>query len=425
MPGVVIIGTQWGDEGKGKVVDFLSSLSDAIVRFQGGNNAGHTIVIGKEKIILHLIPSGILYGNKLCIIGNGVVIDPEVLMDEVKLLEGRGINLDGNLIISEKAHIIMPYHKKIDIARERLRGKQKIGTTGRGIGPAYEDKVARMGIRVADIFERDTLLEKLEINVSEKNPLLKEVLGEKPFLKDQLVSWLEGFKPLFKRFMGDSSSTLEDLLEKNKKVLFEGAQGVMLDVDHGTYPYVTSSNTVSAAASIGCGINPKHINSVIGVVKAYTTRVGEGPFPTELKGELGDTIREKGGEYGATTGRPRRCGWLDLNIVNYSKVLCGIDRLFMTKVDVLSGMDKILICTSYRDFEGLFPAGKKSMYSAQPVYEELEGWKESLKGIKGFEELPKGVTRFINFVEEKTGLEVVGISTGPERSETLLRYEIF
>ncbi len=425
MPGIVVIGTQWGDEGKGKVVDFLAKYSDLIVRFQGGNNAGHTIVIKGEQVIFHLIPSGILNPGKVCAIGNGVVIDPEVLSEEIRFLEKRGVLKESKLVISEKAHIIMPYHKKIDIARERIKGKSRLGTTGRGIGPAYEDKVARIGIRVADIFDRNTLKEKLRINLIEKNPFLKDVLGEEPFEEEKLFEWLMGFKPMFERFIGDVSSLIGDYMDKGKRVLFEGAQGVMLDVDHGTYPYVTSSNTVSASASVGAGISPKYIDLVIGVVKAYTTRVGEGPFPTEIKGELGDFIREKGKEFGATTGRPRRCGWLDLNIVKYSKKLCGIDVLFLTKLDVLSGLDNLKVCIGYRNSNGLFPASKEVMYSLDPIYKNMKGWKEGLKNIKVFEMLPKEAREYIDFIEDEIGAKIIGISVGPEKNDTIFRGEIF
>ncbi len=425
MPGVVVIGTQWGDEGKGKVVDFLSQNMDLIVRFQGGNNAGHTIVVKGEKVIFHLIPSGILNPKKVCAIGNGVVIDPSVLKEEILFLEKRGILGDGRLAISEKAHIIMPYHKKIDIARERLKGKSRLGTTGRGIGPAYEDKVARIGIRVADLFDEDTLREKIKLNLMEKNPFLKEVLGEDPYREEELYQWLMDFKPMFKRFVGDVGSLVEEYLERGRKVLFEGAQGVMLDIDHGTYPYVTSSNTVSAMASIGSGISPKHIKTVIGVVKAYTTRVGEGPFPTEIKGDLGNHIREKGGEYGATTGRPRRCGWLDLNIVNYARCLCGIDAFFVTKLDVLSGLDKVKVCTSYKNFPRKgFPASKGDMYNIEPIYEELKGWKEGIKGARRFEELPGEALEYLRFIEEKTGTKIIGVSVGPEKEETIFKEDL-
>ncbi len=423
MPGIVVVGTQWGDEGKGKVIDYLSPISDAVVRFQGGNNAGHTIVIGKEKFILHLVPSGIFW-KKQCVIGNGVVIDPEVLKKEIELLERRGFITGKNLLISKKAHIIMPYHKKIDIAREKLRGKSKIGTTGRGIGPAYEDKVARLGIRVADLFDEDVLSEKLDINLREKNPFLSEVLKEGKYSKDELLRWLKNFMPLFERFAGDDGELLTELLEKGKKVLFEGAQGVMLDVDHGTYPYVTSSNTLPASLSIGCGISPKHINRVIGVAKSYTTRVGEGPFPTELKDELGEYLRKRGGEFGATTGRPRRCGWLDLNIINYSKRLCGLDFLFLTKIDVLSGIDKLKVCTSYNG-ETTFPPEVSKMRSIEPVYETLNGWRAEIKDIRSFDKLPQETKRYVEFIEEKTGLEIVGISVGSERRETIIRHEIY
>ena len=348
MAGVVIVGTQWGDEGKGKIVDILASSADLIVRFQGGSNAGHTVVIGNKKVVLHQIPSGILSPRKKCIIGNGVVLDLEQLLNEISDLKSQGYMKDDSaLLISEEAQLVMPYHKKIDLAREKARGKGKIGTTGRGIGPAYEDKVARVGIRLIDIFDPEIFRSKLEQVLPEKNWYLTR-LGEEGFDLDGIFQDFSGMVSKIKKYVANTSLVVNEGLGKKKNVLLEGAQGTMLDVDHGTYPYVTSSNTVAAQACTGSGIGPTMIDRVIGVSKAYTTRVGGGPFPTELTDETGERLREKGGEYGATTGRPRRCGWFDAVVVRYAVRVNGIDSIALTKLDVLNGLSTLKICTGYR-----------------------------------------------------------------------------
>ncbi|MCX5895152.1 MAG: adenylosuccinate synthase, partial [Proteobacteria bacterium] len=344
MSNVVIVGAQWGDEGKGKIVDILSQNADVIVRFQGGPNAGHTVVVGNEKIILHQIPSGILHPGKKCIIGNGVVLDIEAILSEINELKSRGyFHDDSALLISEEANLIMPYHKRIDVAREARKGKDKIGTTGRGIGPAYEDKVARRGIRFVDIFDDSTLQNKLAENLDEKNWYLKEFLKDATFEPADIFRQFSSYRSVIGKYAANTAQFLSESLAQGKKVLFEGAQGAMLDIDHGTYPFVTSSNTVSAQAAIGSGIGPKYLDVIMGTFKAYTTRVGGGPFPTEIKDDLGNYLREKGGEYGATTGRPRRCGWFDLVAARHSIRINGMTHLVMTKLDVLSGLKTVQI----------------------------------------------------------------------------------
>ncbi|MDO9350944.1 MAG: adenylosuccinate synthase, partial [Deltaproteobacteria bacterium] len=342
MANIVIVGAQWGDEGKGKIVDLLTRYADIVVRFQGGNNAGHTIVLKGEKFVFHLIPSGILYENKQCVIGNGVVVDPAVLIEEINELKKRGyLKDDSQLMVSEEAHLILPYHRRIDIARDRVF---KIGTTGRGIGPAYEDKVARYGIRVVDLMDEEVFRKKLKANLLQKNAYLSEVLKEEGFELSEIFDEFLRFKKQLEKYVRNTSLILYDEIQKGKHILFEGAQGALLDLDHGTYPYVTASNTVAGNACAGSGIGPTMIDSVIGVAKAYTTRVGEGPFPTELKDQVGERIREKGGEYGATTGRPRRCGWFDAVVVNHAIRINGIQEVAITKLDVLNDFDKVKIC---------------------------------------------------------------------------------
>ncbi|MDP2968331.1 MAG: adenylosuccinate synthase, partial [Deltaproteobacteria bacterium] len=346
MANIVIVGAQWGDEGKGKIVDLLTRYADIVVRFQGGNNAGHTIVLKGEKFVFHLIPSGILYENKQCVIGSGVVVDPAVLIEEVNELKKRGyLKDDSQLMVSEEAHLILPYHRRIDIARDRVF---KIGTTGRGIGPAYEDKVARYGIRVVDLMDEEVFRKKLKTNLLQKNAYLSEVLKEEGFELSEIFDEFLRFKKQLEKYVRNTSLILYDEIQKGKHILFEGAQGALLDLDHGTYPYVTASNTVAGNACAGSGIGPTMIDSVIGVAKAYTTRVGEGPFPTELKDQVGERIREKGGEYGATTGRPRRCGWFDAVVVNHAIRINGIQEVAITKLDVLNDFDKVKICVGYR-----------------------------------------------------------------------------
>ena len=424
MSNVAIIGAQWGDEGKGKVVDLFTHEADIVVRFQGGNNAGHTLVVDGEKTILHLIPSGALHPNKLCVIGNGVVVDPEILIEEIGALKAEGHLADDNqLRISEQAHVIMPYHKAIDLARERLRGKGKIGTTGRGIGPAYEDKVARVGIRFVDLLEEDTFREKLERNIEEKNFYLKAILNEKALDFAAIHAGYSGYREKLKSYVTNTGVLLDREMRAGKRVLFEGAQGTLLDVDHGTYPYVTSSNTITGGACSGSGVGPQSIQQVIGISKAYTTRVGSGPFPTELDGPDGETLRREGAEFGATTGRSRRCGWFDAVGVRHAVRMNGLTGIALTKLDVLTGFEKIPICTAYR-YKGTaideFPASVKVMQKAEPVYEEMDGWNAALDNVREFSELPKTAQKYVRRIEEVIGSEIILVSVGPGREQTIL-----
>lgn len=421
MPNVVIIGTQWGDEGKGKVVDLLTNQADVVVRFQGGPNAGHTVVVGDKQTILHQVPSGILHEGKKCVVGNGVVLDIENLIKEIEEVKGQGyFAADDSLLISEKAHLIMPYHKRIDLAREKMKGKNKIGTTGRGIGPAYEDKVGRCGIRLIDVFNDAVCKEKLQTVLKEKNFYLERYLDEKPFEVQEIFQMLADKRDTLKKYIGDASAFLHQALSENKKVLFEGAQGTMLDIDHGTYPFVTSSNTASAQAAIGSGIGPKHLDRIVGIAKAYTTRVGGGPFPTEQENEEGKYLRDKGTEYGATTGRPRRCGWFDFMTVNHAIRLNSITHLIITKLDVLSGLKTIKVCTGYSHNGGSlpgFPTDFTVLEQCEPVYEEVEGWQEDISSITGFEELPRAAQNYIKYLEKKSGIPVIAVSVGSKRSQ--------
>jgi adenylosuccinate synthase len=420
MSNVVIVGAQWGDEGKGKIVDLLTQYADLVVRFQGGNNAGHTIVLKGEKFVVHLIPSGILYEDKKCIIGNGVVLDPAVLIGEMDEIKKRGyLRDDSQLMISEETHLILPYHRRVDVAREKTF---KIGTTGRGIGPAYEDKVARCGIRMVDLLDEKVFREKLESNLVQKNVYLTQVLKEKGFEFSEIFDEYLQYKNRLEKYVKNTSLILHEEIQKGKHILFEGAQGAMLDVDHGTYPYVTASNTLAGNACAGSGIGPTVINSVIGVAKAYTTRVGEGPFPTELRDEIGDKIRERGGEYGATTGRPRRCGWFDAVVVNHSIRINGIREMVITKLDVLNDFDTIKICVGYRTEGRVFyhvPSNLEILKRSEPVYEELSGWKTEVTGARTFEDLPTKARRYLKRIEKLTGTKISTISVGSERDETV------
>ncbi len=420
MACIVIVGAQWGDEGKGKIVDLLTGYADTVVRFQGGNNAGHTIVLKGEKFVFHLIPSGILYKGKKCIIGNGVVLDPSVLIQEIRELKRRGyLGEDSQLMISEEVHLILPYHKRIDAAREKIF---KIGTTGRGIGPAYEDKVARCGIRMVDLLDEKVFGEKLEASLAQKNCYLSQVLKEECFEFSTIFDEYLAYKKELEKYVTDTSLVLHEEIQKGKAILFEGAQGALLDLDHGTYPYVTASNTVAGNACAGAGVGPTAIRSVIGVAKAYTTRVGEGPFPTELRDQLGEKIRERGGEYGATTGRPRRCGWFDAVVVSHSVRINGMREMAITKLDVLNGFDKIKICIGYRlggKVVQQVPANLGMLKSAEPVYEEMEGWKTENKAAKSFNDLPANAQRYLRRIEELIGARVMMVSIGSERNETV------
>ena len=424
MANIIIVGMQWGDEGKGKVVDLLTEFTDTVVRFQGGNNAGHTIVVGQTSIILHLIPSGATYPDKKCLIGNGVVVDPQVLLGEIDELRKRGyFTRDDQLLISEDAHLIMPYHRRLDMARERMKGEGRIGTTGRGIGPAYEDKVAREGIRVGDLLDESTFLEKLKANLSVKNPFLEICLQDQGFVVEDIFREYTGYAQRLQKYVGNTSVFIDRQIKQGRHILFEGAQGTHLDVDHGTYPFVTSSNTVAGGACTGAGVGPTRITEVIGVSKAYTTRVGSGPFPTELRDEVGEKMRQQGREFGATTGRPRRCGWLDIPLLRDAIRLNGLTGIALTKLDVLGEFATLKICTAYQyrgqRFEEV-PSQVKVLQECQPVFEELSGWKGELQSARKFTELPVEARDYIRRVEALTGVEVILVSVGEHREETIL-----
>jgi len=425
MSSVVIVGTQWGDEGKGKIVDLLTRYADCIVRFQGGNNAGHTLVVDGKKFIFHIIPSGILYEDKRCMIGNGVIIDPAVLLHEIAELQQKGLPVTPKrLIISENAHLIMEYHKNLDIAQEAaLSDGKKIGTTGRGIGPCYVDKVGRIGIKIGDLLDEALLKDKLQANLDEKNFVLTKKFGQEPLSYEAELSRILDYAEQLIPYIGNVSVELDTARRQDKNILFEGAQGTQLDIDHGTYPFVTSSNTVAGNACNGTGFGPSHIDSVIGILKAYTTRVGEGPFPTELFDATGDALQEKGGEFGATTGRKRRCGWLDGVVASDAVRLNGLTGLAITKLDVLSGQSTIKMSTSYT-LDGVpvhaMPSSNKQAEAVVPVYEEMAGWNSEIDHIRDFDELPVQAKDYIKRIEDFTGVEASIVSVGPDREETLL-----
>ncbi len=424
MSNIVIVGTQWGDEGKGKVVDVLAEKTGVIVRFQGGNNAGHTMVVNGESFISHLVPSGILHPGKLCLIGNGVVVDPGVLIQEIDGLRKRGISITPeNLLVSENAHLIMPYHKLIDHGREKLKGKQKLGTTGRGIGPCYEDKVTRRGIRFCDLIDRNTFKEKISSLLDEKRFYLEAFLESEAVDMTDILKEYEPYAEALKPHVTNVSVVLNQAVKEGKSILFEGAQGTHLDIDHGTYPFVTSSNTVAGNACCGTGIGPTQINKVIGMVKAYTTRVGAGPFPTELNDEIGARIQERGAEFGATTGRRRRCGWLDAVVVRNAARLNSLTGLAVTKLDVLNGMQTLKLCTAYR-YKGQtlteFPVSLEVLEQCEPIYEELPGWSEDIGPIRDFGELPKNAADYLKRIEELVEVPVQIVSVGPGREETIV-----
>jgi adenylosuccinate synthase len=429
MPNVVVVGAQWGDEGKGKVVDLLTEHAQVVVRFQGGNNAGHTLVVSGQKTVLHLIPSGILHAGKTCVIGNGVVIDPGVLLKEIDALRARGFLQDAaQLLISAGAHVIFPWHKHLDSLREKVKAGSAIGTTGRGIGPAYEDKVARVGIRVRDLLEPEKLRKRVRERLTsvrdELTRLAKAAKLEDPDLDEgTIVTEYAAYGERLREFVGDGSLFLSEQVRKGARVLFEGAQGTLLDVDHGTYPYVTSSNCVAGNAAVGSGLGPTAIDRVMGISKAYTTRVGGGPFPTELNDALGERLRKVGDEFGATTGRPRRCGWLDTVVLRYATRVNGLWGIALTKLDVLSGIETLKICTAY-ELDGKtvteLPGDLDDLSRVKPVYEELPGWSGKLAGARTLEDLPPAALRYVRRVEEILGLPVVCISVGAERGETIL-----
>jgi adenylosuccinate synthase len=417
----VIVGSQWGDEGKGKIVDLLSDRFQIVARYQGGANAGHTVEIGDKKFILHLIPSGILRDDVICVIGNGVVIDPQALLEEIKMLEDLGVKIKNRLFISHNAHLIMPYHKLLDSINES--GNSKIGTTGRGIGPCYIDKYARTGIRIVDLLNRKNLEEKIRCNIEEKNNILKKLYDKEELNIDEIIKAYLKFDDEIDQYITDTTSLLNNAIKDGKSILLEGAQGALLDVDHGTYPYVTSSSPTSGGACTGTGIPPTKINSVIGIVKAYTTRVGLGPFPTELKDETGEKLRTIGYEFGATTGRPRRCGWYDAFLVNYSSMINGITKAAITKLDVLSSFEKINVCVGY-EIKGkklkYFPTNVYELENAKPIYETLDGWNEDISFAKIFDELPSKAKDYLNFIADKSNFEIGIISVGPKRDQTII-----
>ena len=423
MANIVIVGTQWGDEGKGKIVDLLAEFADLVVRFQGGNNAGHTMVVAGEQFVSHLVPSGILQ-KKTCIIGNGVVVDPAVLIGELDKLSNRGVDVGpGMLKISEKAHVIMPYHQHIDHASEKMKGDKKIGTTGRGIGPCYEDKASRRGIRFAELIDPEVFTEMVTSVLKEKNFYLEQFFATEALDPQSMIDQYQGYAKRLAPHVTNVSVFIYNAIKQGKQVLFEGAQGTNLDIDHGTYPFVTSSNTVAGNACCGAGIGPKEINAVIGIVKAYTTRVGRGPFPTELFDETGDKIQKKGAEFGATTGRRRRCGWLDIVLLRNSIRLNSLTGLVITKLDVLDGLPSLEICTGY-EYEGRiisdFPANLKVLDACKPVYETLPGWTEDITQIRRFEDLPKNAKAYLTRIEELTETPIQIISVGPGREETIV-----
>ncbi|MBI5887799.1 MAG: adenylosuccinate synthase [Deltaproteobacteria bacterium] len=420
---IVIVGAQWGDEGKGKIVDILSEKADIVARFQGGNNAGHTVIVGSEKHVFHLIPSGILHKGKICIIGDGVVIDPEVLIQEIEVLKSKGLFHPEDLFISKDAHLIMPYHKKLDVARERLRGRGKIGTTGRGIGPAYEDKVGRCGIKCADLLNETDFRLKLKNNLMEKNHYIKNILHEEGFEMHKIYHDYMHYASILGPHIKNTSKLLNDSIKAKKKILYEGAQGTLLDIDHGTYPYVTSSSTVAGGACTGSGVGPTRIDSVIGITKAYATRVGEGPFPTELDGAEADKLREQGAEYGATTGRPRRCGWFDAVALRYAARVNGLDGLVVTKLDVLDNLDKVYICNGYT-CEGSpmeeFPSESSILFKCEPVYEAMPGWNAPTTGVKKFADLPPNAQKYLKRLEELADVKIIMVSVGASRNDAII-----
>jgi adenylosuccinate synthase len=422
MTAIVLLGAQWGDEGKGKATDLLGDRVDYVVRYQGGNNAGHTVVIGDQKYALHLLPSGILSPNVIPVIGNGVVIDPAVLLKEISDLNERGINTS-KLKISTNAHLITPYHRTIDKVSERFLGKSKIGTTGRGIGPAYADKINRIGIRVQDLFDQSILKQKIEAALHDKNQILVKVFNRKGITVDEVFDEYLGYAQVLKPYVIDTSLLLDQALKAGKVVLLEGSQGTLLDVDHGTYPFVTSSNPTAGGASTGSGVGPTKITRVIGILKAYTTRVGSGPFPTELFDEDGEALRKIGGEVGVTTGRNRRCGWFDAPIARYAVRVNGLTDLFLTKLDVLTGWEKIPVCVAY-EIDGKrveeLPASQSDFHHAKPIYEYLPGWKENISKAKSVADLPKNAQEYVKFLEKISGAPMSGIGVGPGRDETIV-----
>ncbi|UCF02029.1 MAG: adenylosuccinate synthase [Deltaproteobacteria bacterium] len=429
MANVVVVGTQWGDEGKGKVVDLLSESADYIVRFQGGNNAGHTLVVDDEKFILHLIPSGILHPNKTCCIGNGVVLDPGVLLGEIEGLRSHQIQVSpDNLVISGQAHVIMVYHREVDNAREQRKGKGKIGTTGRGIGPCYEDKASRVGIRIHELINPKLFTEKLKVNLEEKNFYLEKFLGAKPLDYNQIEDEYLAYGDQLRPYVGNVSELLDRGRRQGKNILFEGAQGTHLDIDHGTYPYVTSSNAVAGGACCGAGIGPTRIDTILGICKAYTTRVGGGPFPTELTDTVGQHLQKVGAEFGSTTGRPRRCGWLDMVVLRNAARLNGLTSLTITKLDVLTGLEEIRVATSYvheASAMEIFPNECFTLENCDPSYETFPGWSQDISSARAFSQLPTETQRYLRAIEELAEIPLSIVSVGPGREQTIMMQNPF
>ena len=425
MAGYVVVGTQGGDEGKGKIIDVLADRADYVVRFQGGNNAGHTVVVNGEKFILKLLPSGVLHGGT-CVIGPGVVVDPKVLLEELASLETRGAKTD-HVIISDRAQVIMPYHVKLDELREAKEGGLKIGTTKKGIGPCYEDKISRYGIRMADLLDMPQFEEKLKRNLAMKNEIFTKIYGVEPLDYDKILADYKGYIEKIKHRIKDTIPIVNKALDENKLVLFEGAQAMMLDINYGTYPYVTSSSPTTGGVTTGAGVSPRKIDKGIGVMKAYTTRVGEGPFVTELLGEFGEKVRQIGGEYGAVTGRPRRCGWLDLVVGRYATMINGLTDIVITKIDVLSGLGKLKICTAYEidgeRYESV-PANTDLLYRAKPIYEELDGWDEDITKVQKYEDLPENCKKYLKRIEEIVKCKISVVSVGPDRTQNIHIHEI-
>lgn len=427
MKTVAIVGSQWGDEGKGKVIDYLATQADVVVRGQGGNNAGHTLVVEGKKYALHLIPSGVLNPETINVIGNGIVFDPKGFLEELAKLNADNINTK-NIKISDRAHVIFPYHKELDALAEEARGDNKIGTTKKGIGPCYMDKTERSGIRICDLMDKDIFAKKLKAQIEDKNKLVKNIYGAEDFDFDAIYNEYLGYAEQIRPYVDDTSVIVYDAIKAGKKVLFEGAQGTLLDLDLGTYPYVTSSHPTSGGFSIGAGVGPNMIKDVVGIVKAYTTRVGEGPFVTELNDETGDKIRTQGREFGTTTGRARRCGWFDAVIVRYAARVNGLTSISLMLLDVLSGFDTVKICTSYKMGDKVlkeFPASLEDLAKCEPIYEELEGWSDDLTNVEKYEDLPENAKKYIAKIEELVGVSVDMVSVGPNRAQTIIRKNIF
>ena len=422
MANIVILGTQWGDEGKGKIVDLIAERFDVVARHQGGHNAGHTVHIGDKKFILKLVPSGILRPGKIAVIGNGVVIDPAALLAEIEALESAGIAVSGNLLISNRAHIIFPFHRMMEKASESRPGKTRIGTTSRGIGPCYEDKTSRRGLRLAELLDAQTFAERFNALAEEKN-IVAEALGiREPWDIPRICAEYQAHAERLRPFACDTAEYIHRSIREGKRVLFEGAQGTMLDIDHGTFPYVTSSNATVGGVCTGLGTSPQSIDAVVGIAKAYATRVGEGPFPTEARDGDGDSLREHGGEFGSVTGRPRRCGWFDLPLLHYSSIINGLQSLILTKLDVLDHLEKIPVCTAYRyggEVLHEMPALPRILEAVEPVYDERPGWKAPTQGITSYDELPQAAKDYVEYLQEQSGIEIGAISTGPERSQTI------